>query len=133
MSSSLRGRGERDKRRTRSHPRFDETVDINEIPPEPLRTEQYGDWMTWMVRRAHLDDSTPVDSNFNNTIQKMIFRLMAEQTDEDDHVEVCCAEGRDETPQTISEHLADCEKSLNECLAQKKKACSRRTSSVAMS
>uniref|UniRef100_A0A7S4UC93 Uncharacterized protein n=1 Tax=Alexandrium monilatum TaxID=311494 RepID=A0A7S4UC93_9DINO len=40
--------------------------DIAELLPEPSKTHQYGDWMIWMVHRAHLNDPSLVDFNFNN-------------------------------------------------------------------
>jgi len=47
-----------------------ETVDdIENLPPEPKKHGAFanlGNWMLWMVHRAHLDDPALVDFNFNN-------------------------------------------------------------------
>jgi len=41
-------------------------TDIAEILPEPSKVKQFGDWMIWMVHRAHLDDPSLTEINFNN-------------------------------------------------------------------
>merc|ERR1712176_253718 len=41
-------------------------TDLADMLPEPSRTKLFGDWMIWMVHRAHLNDPTLVDFNFNN-------------------------------------------------------------------
>jgi len=39
---------------------------VEELPREPARTRTFGDWMAWMVHRAHLNDPTLIEFNFNN-------------------------------------------------------------------
>eukprot|EP00928_Gymnodinium_smaydae_P080663 TRINITY_DN64315_c0_g1_i1.p1 TRINITY_DN64315_c0_g1~~TRINITY_DN64315_c0_g1_i1.p1 ORF type:complete len:1045 (+),score=246.64 TRINITY_DN64315_c0_g1_i1:64-3135(+) len=42
------------------------TTDIAELCAEPSRAKAFGDWMIWMVHRAHLDDPTLVQFDFSN-------------------------------------------------------------------
>jgi len=37
-----------------------------DLPPEPTKAKNFGDWMFWMVHRACLNDETLVDLNFDN-------------------------------------------------------------------
>lgn len=40
--------------------------DLADMVEEPSKVKSYGDWMIWMVHRAHLNDPTLTDFNFNN-------------------------------------------------------------------
>jgi len=49
--------------------KLDAIENLEDLPPEPSRDKIYGNfgnWMLWMVHRAHLNDPTLVDFNFNN-------------------------------------------------------------------
>jgi hypothetical protein len=46
--------------------RIEAVIDINELFEEPSKTLAIGDWMTWMVARAALNDPTLTEFNFNN-------------------------------------------------------------------
>ncbi|CAE6914870.1 Tmod2 [Symbiodinium natans] len=40
--------------------------DISEMVEEPAKAKSFGDWMIWMVHRAHLDDPSLTDFDFSN-------------------------------------------------------------------
>lgn len=40
--------------------------DLADMVEEPSKVKSFGDWMIWMVHRAHLNDPTLTDFNFNN-------------------------------------------------------------------
>ncbi|CAE7804665.1 Tmod2 [Symbiodinium sp. CCMP2592] len=40
--------------------------DISDMIEEPAKAKSFGDWMIWMVHRAHLDDPTLTDFDFSN-------------------------------------------------------------------
>mmetsp|Transcript_17402 Transcript_17402/g.41247 ORF Transcript_17402/g.41247 Transcript_17402/m.41247 type:complete len:937 (-) Transcript_17402:65-2875(-) len=44
---------------------IDDLADLNAVE-EPSKVKSFGDWMIWMVHRAHLNDPTLTDFNFNN-------------------------------------------------------------------
>lgn len=46
--------------------KIEAVTDLNDMLPEPARIKAYGDWMIWMVHRAHLNDPTLVEFDFNN-------------------------------------------------------------------
>jgi len=46
--------------------KIEAVTDVAELLAEPSRTKEYGDWMIWMVHRAHLNDPALTDFNFNN-------------------------------------------------------------------
>eukprot|EP00927_Polykrikos_kofoidii_P078364 TRINITY_DN75197_c0_g1_i1.p1 TRINITY_DN75197_c0_g1~~TRINITY_DN75197_c0_g1_i1.p1 ORF type:complete len:1133 (-),score=231.80 TRINITY_DN75197_c0_g1_i1:260-3658(-) len=45
---------------------IDEITDLANLPPEPDKFENMGNWMVWMVHRAWLNDESLIDFNFAN-------------------------------------------------------------------
>eukprot|EP00930_Biecheleria_cincta_P060550 TRINITY_DN46197_c0_g1_i1.p1 TRINITY_DN46197_c0_g1~~TRINITY_DN46197_c0_g1_i1.p1 ORF type:complete len:947 (+),score=202.88 TRINITY_DN46197_c0_g1_i1:35-2842(+) len=68
--------------------------DLADMVEEPSQVKSFGDWMIWMVHRAHLNDPTLTDFNFSNLqmppphIEERIAPKLAKAMATNTHIEV---------------------------------------------